>query len=1090
MTDEFDPSRWERIRDIYEQALSLTGQEREACLTGQCGSDLELRLQVERLIRASEKNPGFLETPLELVTWQSDFEPREQRLGPYRLIKRLGSGGMGTVYLGERDDGHFRLRVAIKIAWPDSLISNLPERFARERQILADLDHPNISRLLDGGTTVEGLPYIVMEYIDGKRINTYCEQGDLLLNERLRLFLEVCRAVEYAHEHQVIHRDIKPGNILVTGQGRVKLLDFGIARLLEPDGSDAPAGTAKTGTPLMTFDYASPEQICGERAGAASDIYSLGVVLYELISGQMPYTLSNHSPLTIIRAIAEETPPLITEGGDPGLLRQLNHLLGRAMAKSPEDRYPTVAALAADITAILEGRSIDIREEPPVRRRWLAVARGALLTIALALAGLLAWQQRGGEGAGSPFGADLTALYAAKIARAGMAIDNGDHSLALKTLAEIDADHRGLRDLMGYERDYLMSEASRPRILAQSVAFDTAKVFAHGRSLVTSSSNFRRLDLWDIETRQHLRTAKSDDKRLWTMWHPDGGDSSLLITTRGEDLKVEDFPSGATIGECRLPGKDMVYAFLWKDVYTIESEGTVRRWDVPGCRSVVIAKIRRFPNEEPDHVANLPLIAVYSRDKASFSVWSLVTWRQLIDTAAAGHSQFGVPIASSSYDQKGDLLVLSKPHRSVEVYDLRHGRQIFGHAHNEEINILKLDAGTGRLIEVQDNGKVIIWSLATKSQLRSTNIGGIVCHAEILRQGRYLAITTDQGVLKVLDLQAPDLRPIFSRQIHPPGSKVRLRYEEEQDWLVSAGSDGTVRIWVVNDLLQLQAIQAVPAVQVNSVAISPDGQWIAFGGNDNRIHIRDVATREQERTIEAHRDIVLSVAFSPAGDRLVTSSRDAVVRVWSFADGRILHSLKHDRQIHTVIFSPDGQSIASASGDGGIRIWDARSGRQRLLISHDQDEVYSLAYAMNGQILASGDSRGQVQLWDASTGASLGVAGNLSGAVWALAAAPDGRHVAAVGDDPYIRVFDIVAGIKSYRIDAGLQGALDVAFSPDGRRLAFARKDRTVRIIDTTTHHELLKINGHYDDISSLAFSADGRMLVSGGHDGQVLIHR
>src|SRR5262249_36897464 len=228
-----------------------------------------------------------------------------KRVGPYRLVRELGRGGMGTVYLAERDDEQYQTKVAIKRVGPGMDTDFILQRFRQVRQILARLQHPNIARLLEGGATGDGLPYIVMEYIEGSWITDYCNAHTLGIEERLALFLNVCSAVEYAHRQFVVHRDIKPGNILVDESGAPKLLDFGICKLLHAGRVEA-AETIDGGMRMMTPDYASPEQIRGDRITVASDVYSLAAVLYELLTGAKPHRIEKNTPQAIERAICEQ----------------------------------------------------------------------------------------------------------------------------------------------------------------------------------------------------------------------------------------------------------------------------------------------------------------------------------------------------------------------------------------------------------------------------------------------------------------------------------------------------------------------------------------------------------------------------------------------------------------------------------------------------------------------------------------------------------------------------------------------------------------------------------------------------------------
>ncbi|HWQ35300.1 MAG TPA: serine/threonine-protein kinase [Blastocatellia bacterium] len=303
--------QWRQVREIFEQAVELDDQTRQRYLAAACGNDAALRREVELMLAADEAAPAFLESsPFDQVRNEqaltSEEMPAGGRLGPYRLLRQIGRGGMGTVWLAERDDAQFRQQVAIKIIRRGMDTEDILRRFRTERQILATLNHPNIARLLDGGSTPDGRPYYVMEYIAGRSIDEYCSNNELSVPERLRLFRSVCAAVSYAHQRLVIHRDLKPSNMLVTDDGTVKLLDFGIARLLTPESAEMTVTATRYG--IMTPAYASPEQASGGSITTASDVYSLGVVLYELLTGQRPYQFTTTRPDEIVRVICEQEP--------------------------------------------------------------------------------------------------------------------------------------------------------------------------------------------------------------------------------------------------------------------------------------------------------------------------------------------------------------------------------------------------------------------------------------------------------------------------------------------------------------------------------------------------------------------------------------------------------------------------------------------------------------------------------------------------------------------------------------------------------------------------------------------------------------
>jgi len=301
------PERWQQIREVFDQAEGLRPDERAAFLDKVCAVDLDLRHEVESLLLSNEKaGTGFLNTPAIDLTKRSESSASNRvgrRIGAYTILEEIGRGGMGEVYRARRADGQYEKQVAIKLVRGGYDTAAVVERFRHERQILASLDHTNIARLLDGGTTDEGIPYLVMELIEGTPIDQYCDAHKLNITARLQLFQQVCSAVQYAHQRLVIHRDIKPGNILVTGEGVPKLLDFGIAKIFDPA-----VTSATTVASPMTPEYASPEQIRGEPITTATDVYSLGVVLYQLLTGRSPYPTNTHVPHEFARAICEFEP--------------------------------------------------------------------------------------------------------------------------------------------------------------------------------------------------------------------------------------------------------------------------------------------------------------------------------------------------------------------------------------------------------------------------------------------------------------------------------------------------------------------------------------------------------------------------------------------------------------------------------------------------------------------------------------------------------------------------------------------------------------------------------------------------------------
>lgn len=305
---ELTPERFREVRRLFEAALQVDPGQRPAWLKEASKGDSELYLRVEGLLMADHLAGGddALAPACTVAPEEAAWPSLEgQGIGHYAIIREIGRGGMGTVYLARRADDVFSKHVALKVLAPERSSLELLRRFRQEREIVARLDHPNIARLLDGGMTEQGLAYSVMEYVEGQRIDAYCDERRLDITQRLKPFRTVCQAVHYAHQNLVVHRDLKPSNILVTADGTVKLLDFGIAKLIE---ADSQTTLTEAGVRLMTPAYASPEQAKGEPITTSSDVYSLGVVLYELLTGRLPYRTKGGHLLEVTQAICEQEP--------------------------------------------------------------------------------------------------------------------------------------------------------------------------------------------------------------------------------------------------------------------------------------------------------------------------------------------------------------------------------------------------------------------------------------------------------------------------------------------------------------------------------------------------------------------------------------------------------------------------------------------------------------------------------------------------------------------------------------------------------------------------------------------------------------
>ena len=422
-------ARWQQIQSLFEQLVDAGDAERAQRLSSECGDDFELRSSVESLLKSDARREDPLVHAIGEAA-ESLLEDHQDRLigtriGPYRVVSILGYGGMSTVYRGERDDSQYQQTVAIKVLQHATLHPRLRSRLHSERHILATLDHPSIARLIDSGDLEDGTPYLVMEHVEGESIDAYCDSRTLFIRERLELFIQVCAAVQYAHRNLVVHRDIKPSNIFVTDEGAPKLLDFGIAKLLAPDSLSHTLPVTRLQERMLTPENAAPEQVLGRPITTATDIYALGVLLYQLVTGRSPYRLLSYSQLQLERAICMDDPVRPSQiviskmngekdadrsrisdrrGLSPQRLRarlsgDMDAIIAMAMRKEPDRRYPSVEALSDDLNRHLLGQPVRARQgdwryngAKFLRRNVWAVAAVAAAFLGLALfAGAMFW---------------------------------------------------------------------------------------------------------------------------------------------------------------------------------------------------------------------------------------------------------------------------------------------------------------------------------------------------------------------------------------------------------------------------------------------------------------------------------------------------------------------------------------------------------------------------------------------------------------------------------------------------------------------------------------------------------------------------
>jgi eukaryotic-like serine/threonine-protein kinase len=591
------PERWGQVKALLDGALEKGSAERLAFVAAACGEDPELQAEVESLLAFEEGSEAFIEEPL---FGRSNGGPEGlaegQRVGPYRVVREIGRGGMGTVYLAVRADEEFEQRVALKLVGMGSA-AQIVRRFRAERQILAHLDHPNIARLLDGGTAEDGRPYFVMDFVEGRPIDEYA--GELPLRERLALFREVCAAVHFAHQNLVVHRDLKPGNILVTADGVPKLLDFGIAKLLDPGQTDP--GLSELGLRPMTLQYASPEQVKGETITTASDVYSLGVLLYVLLTGRSPYAAAADDRQGLERAILEGNtvrPSAAVERREEArrLAGDLDIIVLRAMDLEPGRRYASAEQLAADVQRYLDGLPVLARKDTAgyrmgkfVRRHKVGVGMAAAVMLLIlgfsATVTLLlgkAERERDRATAISKFLEDLftvpdpassrgETITAREVLDRGRRQITGELQAAPETRASLmETMGRVYRSLGLYDQSRFLLEESL-RIRRRTLGNDNLDVAAVEINLALALQNSEESESL---TREALRIYRRHGATATPEYAAGLNNLGGLLEDRGEHAAAEALFREALSLKQKIPGSDLEVARAYNNLgYLLYQKG-------------------------------------------------------------------------------------------------------------------------------------------------------------------------------------------------------------------------------------------------------------------------------------------------------------------------------------------------------------------------------------------------------------------------------------------------------------------------------------------------------------------------------------
>ncbi len=1085
--------RTKRIEDIYHQVLEKgTEQDRSAYLDSVCGDDSDLRTDVEGLLKAHNKAGGFLDAALFETSIIFKDSPLSEGpgtvIGRYKLLEKIGEGGMAVVYMAEQAKPIHR-RVALKIIKVGMDTKQVIARFEAERQALALMDHPHIAKVLDAGATEGGRPYFVMELVRGNTITEYCDQNKLCTKARLDLFIQVCKAVQHAHQKGIIHRDIKPSNVMVTRRDDTpipKVIDFGIAKATNQRLTEKTVFT-RFAQIIGTPQYMSPEQAEFGRLDidTRSDVYSLGILLYELLTGITPIDagkLRQAGYLAIQRMICEEEPVkpstklsrlinvgddtladiAIQHGSTPELLTKtvrgdLDLIVMKALAKDRTHRYETANGLAMDIEHHLNNEPV--LAGPPSklyrfgklvqRNKAVFVAVGAIAVV-LALGIIMSTRQATRAKAGELGMRQLA--YASDISLAQQALGMNNLGRALRLLD----DHRpqpGETDLRGWEWRYLwqacqsdaLGELYRYPSSAYSVTYSP-----DGAALAVAGSGQAFVEIWDVPGRKRIANLQPKEGSL-VAFSPQG---DLLATDAGSQIQ------------------------LWR----------TDTWD----------PVRQLPVGEEGEALDLKFSSdgrwlacagYYSNRVHEVIVWDVSTW-------AVVHRIRGVRFMSfwsaMDFSPDSNALVVGDADHQIKVVDLAGGNTDISipEAHSEGISSVAWSPN-GSIIasgSAFSGGAIRLWDAASGEPLGALKgHTSWICKLVFSTDGLRLYSASGDQTIRIWDVERRQPLATLRGSSH---EVYGLALSPDGTTLASASKDGIVAFWPALPRPE----EALPGlIELGTFAwpaFDPDRQVLAVP-RAGVVSLFDLATFEEIQQIDAlGTDGVWMVAYSPDGTLLVSGSLTGKVRVWSFAERRLLGELDgHAEAIVALHFRADGERLLSIDKHGNAIWWDVSTWQ-----THETFTVEitgGMAVSPNGRLLARGDA-GALHWFSAETGDLLKkTAGPAHRAVRAVFSG-DGSQVATVSQYGTVALWDPSSFRKITAFQGHMQGVHGVAFSPAGRRLATGGgtgRD-ALKLWDLSTTRELLTLPGQGSMFTFVTFSPDDRWLAICSWEGRLHLWR
>lgn len=1050
------PETWQQIDQLFDEYLDSSDEMREAFFETRT-VEPQIAEELKRLIAAMGRNGSFDE-PIQFKPVKEIFNDESdpltgKRVGSYQLEKLIGSGGNGSVYLAKRIDD-FSKEVAIKLIPAFSATQSNKDNFRRERQILAKLEHDNIARILDGGTTPEGTPYLVMEFVEGLPFNEHCRKNDLSSDERLKIFLDVCEAVTFAHQNLIVHRDLKPNNILVNNDGKVKLLDFGIAKMLNADKFDlAESHTLETNA--LTPEYASPEQINRESITMSSDVYSLGVVLYEALTGKRPFDLRGKPLTEMVRILQDKEPiPPSTHRGFGSRTRNadIDAIVLKALNKFPNERYQTVEEFRADISSYLDGLPITARPQTAFYKLGKYIRRhkfeSAIATVFLLLiVGWIVTTSVQTKRAERQARANLQQAYSAEMVLAAGEYENANLNRLRDILAKYIPD-TGEEDLRGFEWHFLnklLNPAGKLTTLKHEDEVWAADFSPNGKLLATAS-NDNTVNLWNVETKELL--AKAEQKGAWKIaFYPDGKRLAVSSSSNSEPLvkiySSEDLSEMMVLKGHKKRVRAIDVSPDGKVIATGSLDGDLIFWNAES--GTEIKRVTVGNADVPPEVLDLQ----FSKDgsKLAVSSFELVT---VFDTATLKRKD------SNSEDFIDKNVVLQAWKIAFSPLEKTIALGTFSG------DVVILDADTLEILRVLKLHQANVKSLAFSSD------------------GKIIACGSWDRTVKFTDIQTGEvvneLRGHFAG-IHD------LVFSPDEKMVATASGDLSVNIW---DLPKVLDSNSIPTTA--TLAYIPQRADQAFVWNNGTFQLSNwdltAKTRAWSYRINAK---PLSVAYLSRRNKLVFGEPDGFISVLDATNATELTREKiFDTSIHAIATSPDESRIYVADERGNLKAVDADSLAEIYVAKPHTNITKSIKASPNGRFVATGNNDRLIKILDAASGRELRTLTGNEKPLYAVAFSNDSEYLASGGADDIARIWRVADGELVHSLSGMSGGIFALAFSPDGKRLATSSDLGIIRLWNTETGAQVLAFSASQKIINQLRFTPDGKTLISVDANGKL----